>query len=397
MKVTGGLFIISFFSGMAYLPAQSFIEFNTWVSLELSKGQQNSHYFYNQIHQNFADWRLGCSDINALAKINLSKTFKLNVRGRLTREEGDELRLFQLPNLNLQFQPKGKNWFVLLGRFITPTGGFSDLQHPKNRIFIGEPLRHSFYNNVSPKIGFVENLGENKFKIDEAVEWGNPMLYYGAYTNGLQLKWDIQPDKFSWTIALTNGAPNILPEVLDFNNFGVLSRIKYRPSYFWKQQFSFSYGSFLEKGNLPYKTEDKWRQLLLGTDFLLEYGFWAISGEVLYSRYHVLQFFPEQAQFSNFQQNLVTTAYSLNAKYEMPFLSGSYAAVGVEWLTFGKYRQPNNPVNKQWDDNVWRVQLGAGYKIKEYLLFQIGYNILEVENQPSWEQNTFRSVLTLHY
>lgn len=377
--------------------AQFAIEWNAWANLELSEGQRNSHYYYNQIHEDYLKWRVGLSDLNIASTFQFIPSLKLNVRGRLLRDLGAKLDLWQLPLLNLQYLPKGENWSIMLGRFIAPIGGFSDLQHPKDRIFIGEPLRHSFYLNVSPKVGFAEAMGENRFEVGGEAEWGSSILYYAAYTNGIRFNWDIVPNKFAYALALTNAAPNALDNFTNFSNWGIINRFSFQPTYFWKQGLSVSYGSFFESDDNGYEPEVNFRQLIIGTDFNLGYGFWEFTGEVLYARYEVPEFFPDQELFSDFTHNLSATAFELTAKYELPFLSGLYTAIGIEGITFGQYDDQSGMSRGNWDNEVWRLKFGAGYKINSYLLFRLGYNIQQVENHPVWEQNTFRSVLTIHY
>ena len=390
-----GLILILFIASKGN--AQLTVEWNAWANIELAQGQETSHYYYNQIHKDYRGWRAGLSDLNIASNITIKPELKLNIRARLTRELGAKLTSFQLPLFNLQYLPKDKNWSILLGQFITPAGGFSDLQHPTDRIFIGEPLRHSYYTNISPLTGFAEFMGEQPFEVDNEVVWGSSILYYGAYISGLRFNWKIIPDKLSYTIALTNGSPNVSNRPFNLNNWGVINRIKYQPVYFWEQQFTVSYGSFQADNDETSESVSPFSQLLLGTDFELGYGFWAITGEVLHARYQVPQFFPDRELFSESQQNLSVTAYSLNAKYEFPFISGLYAALGVEALTFSEHENQQSYTTSQWDDNVWRITIGSGYKINEFLLFRLGYNIQQVDNHPVWEQNTFRAILTAHY
>ena len=383
------LLLLFSFTGLAQLS----IEGNAWLNAEISKGQKNAHFYYNQIHANHKNWRVGISDLNVASKIRYHSSLLLNVRVRLNRSLGAKLDNFQLPQLNLQYAPSEENWSIMIGRFITPFGAFADLQHPKDRIFIGEPLRHSYYNNISPQVGFTENMGEDKFKIDGNVVWGNSMLYYGAYTNGLRFNWEIIPDKLTYFAALSNAAPNLLSNPFDFTNWGIINRLESQPTYFWEQGFSISYGSFSEVDDDNYDFAPSLNQFLVGTDFVLGYGFWSFNGEVLHARYRVPQYFPDEQSIEDLEQTLSSTSFSLSAKYEFPFVSGLYTALGFDAVTFSKQALYAN----RWDNQVWRLQLGAGYKISDFLLVRMGYNIQEVKNHPGWEQNTFRSILTIYY
>ena len=373
------------------------IEWNAWADAEVSYGQETSHYFYNSIHVTEKDWRLGISDLNVLAKTTLTPSLSVNLRARLQREQGKELSVFKLPLANITFAPPTQNWSVAVGRFITPFGNFAARQHPKDRELINVPLSNAYYTNVSPKVGFVERMGEEPFPLDGVVEWGSPLLYTGGYSNGIRWDWDGIPDKLHVAVALTNGTPNILHDVGDFSNVAVMGKLRYRPVYFWEQQVSMSYGTFQMESEANTTADPQIRQFLIGTDAQVGYKFWEFTGEVIYASYDVPTFIPGLSLFSDENLNLSTTSLLVRAKYEFPFLSGAYAAGTVEHLSFGKLEE-NGPFElSHWDDDVWRFNLGIGYKLNTFLLFRANYLWQEVDNFPLWAQNTFRSTLTIFY
>ncbi len=373
--------------------AQVTLEWNAWLDTELSQGQMSSHFYYNQIHRDKTDWRVGVSDINLMTELKLTPAWSINIRGQLDRNQGLALEQFRMPLANITYSPEKQNWSLALGRFITPFASFAEKQHSKDRVFVNLPLSFSHYVNISSQVGFAEQLGERPYIIDEEADWGTTMLYYGAYSNGLRWDWSIVPDKVDWSLALTSSAVNIFTKPFDFDNWGVVTKLKFQPTYFWQQQVSFSRGTFVQSSSFSERIEIPFAQTLLGTDFVLGYGFWELTGEVIGAFYDVPQYISTEDRFAGYEEAALRSTYlGLNLKYETPFLSGLYLAYGIEQLSFGEL-----DINTKWDNKVVRHNFGAGYKITDFLLLRSNYMLQSVENHPVWEQNTWRTTLTIFY
>lgn len=375
-----------------YCLAQVTLNWNAWLDTELSKGQVNSHFYYNQIHKDKTGWRIGVNDINLMAELQLTSDWSINMRGQLDRDQGLALEQFRMPLANITYAPTHENWSVILGRFITPFASFAEKQHSKDRIFINLPLSFAYYINMSPKVGFAQEMGEQLFQIDEQGQWGTTLQYYGAYSNGLRYDWSIVPDKVDWSVTLTTSSPNIFTEPFDVNNWGLVTKLKLQPTYFWQQRISFSHGTFLQSSSLEDRIDQAFTQMLVGTDFVIGYGFWELTGEAIGAFYDAPQYFPNEDRFSTYDDESLQSIYlSLNLKYEPPFLSGLYLAYGIEQLNFSELSGVG------WDNSVLRHNVGAGYKITDYLLLRSNYMLQSVENHPMWEQNTWRTTLTIYY
>lgn len=374
------------------LMAQMRLEWNAWVDLELSKAQANSHYFYNQIHKNHLDWRLGFSDINLVATTQLDSNWVFQVRGQLKRDAGQDLSTFLMPAAFLQYQPKRQAWRLALGRFITPFGSFTERQHPKDRTFINIPLAYSFYQNIAAQIGYVEDLGETKTEIDKMVLWGSTMVYYGGYMQGLKFDWDIdQADRWIWSLAFGNSSPNILDRPFASKNWGVSTRLQYRPAFFWEQGLSLSTGTFVQRTSLFDQLPSLPKQWLVGTDWRTGIGFWELTGELIAAGYRAPVFHRDSATFGATEVELNSMAFSTQLRYETPFISGLYLAYRFDFIRF------SNIENSQWDSRVEAHNFGLGYKINRFLLLRANYLLQHKTDRPNWEQDTFRSTLTLHF
>lgn len=382
--------------------AQSTFTFNALADLEMSKAGEKSHYYYNEIDQDQIDWRFGMSQFNLLGQLAPDSNWTFNARLLLERDKGQKLDKFSTPQLNIQWLSSNRKMGVTLGLFSNPFGSFNDNQLSTQRNFIGLPLAYSYYANISSKIGYLPDMGDvKKVKIDDEVQWGGSTLYYGGYSAGVMLSWNIQPAKVNWKIALVNGASIKSERFSKPMNWGVISRLKLQPTYYWEQGISVSHGSFMQESEVSAQLDDlgMFTQTLIGTDFKLGSGFFEISGELIGSFYRVPQFNSEARTFEvvTNTEPLKMNSFSayLDVKYEFPMIQGSYIAYRIDHLDFGKLE--SGP-STHWDNQVLRHSVAIGYHLNQYILARMAVSTQQVENKP-WNktQGTFRFVLTAHY
>jgi hypothetical protein len=382
--------------------AQSVFTFNALADLEVSKAGEKSHYYYNEIDQNETDLRFGMSQLNLLVQLSPDSNWSFNGRLLLERDKGQKLDKFSTPQLNIQWLSNNRKMGVTLGLFSNPFGSFNDNQLSTQRNFIGLPLAYSYYANISPKIGYLPDMGDvTKVMIDDEVQWGGSILYYGGYTAGAMMSWNIKPAKVNWKIALVNGASNKLERFSKPTNWGIISRLKLQPTYYWEQGLSVSHGSFIQESEVSTLLEDlgMFTQTLIGTDFKLGSGFFEVSGELIGAFYRVPIFDSEARSFDTGANNdpLTVNSWSvyLDIKYEIPMIQGSYVAYRIDHLGFGKLEDSTSP---QWDNHVLRHSVALGYHVSRNVLARMAVSTQQVNNKP-WNktQGTFRFVLTAHY
>ncbi|TNE49572.1 MAG: hypothetical protein EP344_18065 [Bacteroidetes bacterium] len=382
--------------------AQPAFQWNILADLELSAGGEKSHFYYNEIDQDNRDLRVGVAQLNAIGKLILNPGWTVNARLLLERDKGKKLERFVVPQLNIQWLSKKRNLGITAGSFTNPFGAFNEQQLSIDRTFVGLPLAYSYYVNISDQIGFVENLGDvAEINIDGAKQWGTTNLYYGGYSTGAMCSFNIKPGKINWKIALVSGAPNLQKRFTDPLHFGLISRLKLQPVYFWEQGISFSHGSFLRASEKSGSIEDlrAFRQTLVGTDLKLGVGFLEFSGELIAAFYKTPAFLEADNLFDpetlGEPLKLFNYAAYADVKYEFSFLPGMYLAYRIDRLGFGENTRSNSG---NWDNNVWRHSLAAGYRITPWLLTRVAVSTQMVENKP-WDktQRTFRLVLTAHY
>jgi len=394
-------FIGSFCCSTSLL-AQISVQWNVLADLEVSKGGEKSHFYYNEIDATNKDTRVGLSQLNLISKVILNPQWSINGRLLLERDKGRKLDRLVVPQLNLQWLSKKRKYGLTVGSFTNPFGMYNEKNLSIDRNFIGQPLAYSYYVNISDKIGFVQNMKDlTGLKIGGERQWGSTHLYYGGYSTGLQFSWNIQPAKVNWKIALVTGAANLQDRFTRPLNLGVTSRLKLQANYFWEQGFSFSHGSFLRESDVSsaINTLQKYRQTLVGTDFKLGNGFLEFSGEIIAAFYKTPLFLAEEQQFETSTISnpisLTSIAAYLDTKYELPFLQGSYLSYRIDRMDFDNVE---GATTSAWDNAVWRHTLAAGYRLNQYLLARFAYSTQQVDNK-KWNktQRTLRLMLTVHY
>lgn len=384
------------------LYGQLTVQWNVLADIELSKGGENSHFYYNEIDVANKNTRIGLSQLNLMGKVIINPQWSINGRILLERNRGRKLNRVIVPQLNLQWLSKKRKYGLTVGSFTNPFGLYNEKNLSTDRNFIGLPLAYGYYVNISDKIGFAQNLGElNDLNVDGEKQWGSTHLYYGGYSTGMQFSWNIKPAKVNWKIAVVTGAANLQQRFTTPLNLGVTSRLKLQATYFWEQGFSFSHGSFLNESEVSTEINQfkKYKQTLVGTDFKVGKGFLEISGEVIAAFYKTPLFLVENEQFqtSTIETPLALTSIAayVDTKYELPFLQGSYVSYRIDRMGFGDLE---GYTADAWDNAVWRHTLAAGYRLNQHLLARFAYTTQQVANK-NWDktQRTLRLMLTVHY
>lgn len=382
--------------------AQVVLKYNALADIEVSRAGEKSHYYYNEIDQNNIDFRVDLSQLNLIGHLAVGDNWTFNVRLLLERDRGQKLKKFSAPQLNLQWLADNRKVGITLGQFISPFGSFNEKQLSTERNFVGLPLAYSYYTNISPRIGYMTDMGDvAKVRIDDEVQWGSSGIYYGGYTAGAMLSWNIEPGKVNWKMALVNGASNTIKRFTKPINVGIISKLKIQPTYFWEQGISISHGTFMQESEVsdPLDNLGMFTQSLIGTDFILGTGFFEFSGELIGAFYRVPQFNSETTAFEtgldNDLQKVNSFSTYLDIKYEISKIQGSYVAYRIDYLGFGKLEEPGSPY---WDNNVTRHSIAIGYHITSAFLARVALSTQQVDNKP-WnkKQGTFRFVLTAHY
>jgi hypothetical protein len=377
--------------------AQFSYEFNALMDIELSASNAENNSTYNAK----GDAQLEITEINLINKLKFGPQWAFNARFLLSRNMYDKLKKKSLPQLNVQWISKKRKVGATLGSFVNPFGLFNQSQLSTERTFVNLPLTHTYFTNISDMIGYVPNWGnDTEILINGKAVQASSNLNYGGYSTGLMMSWNIKPGKLNWKVALVNGASGMQEQLSDPLNFGAISRIQYRPTYFWEQGLSVSYGSFMVDSDISYLLPNSldYRQSVIGTDFKFGQGHFEVSGEIMAIQHTVPMFIEESGVFDlNAKAVKVNNlAGYIDMKYEPPFLQGSYFAYRFDRISFGD--DPSGNL-EQWDDNVMRHSLALGYHINKYFLVRIDGSTQNIDTDIGGDgaYKSLRVSLTIHY
>ena len=372
---------------------QIFINAN--ADFSLTKGQEDSHYYYNGLDASNRNWRFGLSNATVLLGLELRESVTMNFQSSLKRDKDASFKQFHLEQLNLKWNPKKSRTSYAIGRVIHPFGSFYQKQLSPDLTFLEVPLIYGYYSNISDRIGFMSSLGENMFSIDGVREWGQSINYRYGYMTGMQIKHTSEDEKWNYEVAI--GGNSFIGQKLFQSpmKWQLVGRIGWLSSWFMQNGLSFRYASFERadpindnlRGNISF---DQWQ---LGLDYKIGVSFVEISGEVIQTWYKVSEFDVDQGFVRNNGEvetiNLNSITAYLDFKFEPSVLSGSYLAFRIETLQFSEHNA------KEWDNAVWRHSFALGYKIMGNALLRTQYSFQNVETK-TWNQGAFRIVLTFY-
>ncbi len=383
--------------------AQLQLELGGSATIEWVNGADDSHFYYNEVHPEKRDGQLSVRELNLLTGVKFSTQFSVHTRILLRQELGNKLDNFQISQAILKWVSKNNTYQISIGRFINPFGRFYQRLLPRDRLFIINPLPYGYYTNISETVGFSSGLHEpNTLNVGNHRDWGLPISYYEGYTNGIKGRWHFWPDTAFVDVAIVHAAPITSSGISNPIYPTLITRVEIHPFFPWRQGFSFSTGSFLQRApiNSSVTNLSSFRQTLLGTDFSLGYAYFELSGELIHAWFQVPEFDQTSESFigpaNNPNRNTLRSLSGYaTLKWEMPFWVGSYLAYRYSGMRFSDTVLLSGE-KRAWDDHVYRHSIGWGYQISRFLLIKMVLTAQNVQNK-NWELNTFHSSLTIHF
>lgn len=396
-------FIIPFCFLSAFSTAQIHVEYAASVDLELSKAGPLSHYFYNEIHEESTDWRLDVSRIQGQVNVIFNRNFSLNSHVLIQRKaalKSGFLRnisdyTVKLGQLHLAYRTNNRAFAFHVGRIQNSFGYWYKHQSYKDRSILNAPLMYSYFINVSPKFGFVHDLGEeNELLINGVSEFGFSNLYNRGYRNGFSAFFGNE-HKLQFTLSAYNGNAGSKKTSTDPYIWNLVAKVSYPINYSWRIGFSALHGSYL-KVKIP--DVSRFRQSFYSLNVIFNKGHFNVESELFLSKYLSPVFNVETSDYQDTDDSLVevgltNVSYYTTVKYEPNWFSGAFFSYRIDTLFFGK--DPTVSIDRTWDDNVVRHSFGFGYKIFEELSIRCSFSTQAVANR-DWtgQQNTFRTVLS---
>ncbi|MEO9886648.1 MAG: hypothetical protein ABJR05_17490 [Balneola sp.] len=358
------------------------IQLNSSVDFEISAGGEDSRFITNQISSKYKQANLAVTQLNVFAFAPITDQLFFESRIQLDTWGNGDLNPPRISLASLIWDNPENDYVIRFGRFISPFGFYPKRQLSTDRVFVNHPLGYSYFTNISDIRGFWPQAGNNTNAEYQVGDVGLPSLYFAGYVTGIGTSWDLVSNKVSLDVAITNGTPITIKDRASLSNLAVTSRLQYNQSIFWSQGVSASFGNFLQADAINETVREnnnfqKYTQLLLGTDTKIEFTYFQIIAEVIYSRwktpafignsFHVDQNKLVEYDLSNFSGNI-------DFKYELPSLTGSFIALRAEHLLFLEADDPGTTNTLQWDQDVSRITGVFGYKLDRNILAKLSFS-----------------------
>ena len=194
-----------------------------------------------------------------------------------------------------------------------------------------------------------------------------PVIWGPSYASGAALFG--RAGKFDYAAEMKNAALSSRPEVWDaaqtqWQHPTFSGRLGYRPDARWNLGLSASTGSYLQPLAAPTLAPghsfDNYRETVIGQDLGFAWHHFQFWSEMYRARFEV-----PRVGFAD------TTAYYLETKLE--FTPQFFGALRWNQQLFATVRDSNgSPV--PWGRDVWRIDLGFGYRFTPHTQFKVQYN-----------------------
>jgi len=385
------------------------MEWNGLVDFMVSSGGPDSRFITNGIKNDYTDPYLSIKQFNLFIYSEIEEDFIFEARLQFDNIGTGSLEPPRVTLASVTWIPESEIVSISLGRFINPFGLYPQRQLSVDNSFITPPLAYGYFLNISDIWGFTPGLGDDMdYDRSSDDNVGMPTVYFCGYATGGYINWQMVEDVLSLDFAVTNMAISSSKNNTTLKNFGFITRLQVNPLPFWQQGLSGSYGSFFEDKPpaASYPNLGQYRQTVFGTDWVVAYSYFELSGEAIYSLWNVPWWSTSSGAFitnrdgSLKEYNLENYTYYADFRFEPPFLTGSYLAVRYEQVGFPKFDDGSGGYSKEgiWDNGVTRYSVVFGYKIRRSILFKVAYFDQVTENlEPEPQDYVLQSTLSVSF
>lgn len=398
------LFALFFTTGTTGLLAQS-AQVSGELDVEFRMGGRESNFITNEIPNEFRYPHAVINQFNVFFFSELAENWSFNGRVQLDIWGTGRLNQPRITLAAVTYEPSMR-FSLSAGRMISPFGLYARRQLLSQNLFAAAPLMYGYFINISERRGFWPIAGNTGIYEDGSSDVGVTTAYFGAYVTGASFNWILVPNRLNMEVAVTNAAlASTLPNT-NLANAAIVGRIGVQPAMWWQQGVSVSYGSFMNVDSVNARAREnnpleRYRQLLLGTDFIFAYLWFELSGEVMYSRWNVPKFVDGQfvrinPGSSRLQEYTLTNLGGyVDLKIEPPFLTGSYLSFRAERIAFEPFNDPITNARTEWDRGVTRLSIAAGYKLSRNVLLRTTYSDQRTDGDRRLDPDdwTFRTLL----
>lgn len=384
------------------------IELSGSLDLEVSKGGNDSRWITNEIAYQYRNLHLAINQLNFFVSAQVTKAFFVDTRIQFDTWGTGTLNDPRVSLAVLAYEPEESSFSLSVGRYISPFGLFPQRILAADNSFNHMPLGYGYFINISDVLGFWPGAGEGGIYGGEG-DPGLTTVYFGGYNTGIMLNWVVVPEVFSIDLAIANAALASQRNYTNLENFAGIVRLGFQPAIFWQQGISISHGSFMQQQQDTiysyYDDFTDFTQTIIGTDIVIGYSYFELSGEIFYSTWSVPFFNGEDFERDYYGKakaySLSNYAAYLDLRYEPPFISGAYFAVRYDILKFLESDDIKNIDGMDynpWDNDVTRYQVAFGYKFAEPVLLKLTYMDQKTENvETDPDDYVYRAILTVSF
>jgi hypothetical protein len=308
-------------------------------------------------------------------------------RGFDPSDHGAQIRLDEYA---LRITPWEDGRFTLqVGKFATVVGNWVPRHLSWENPFINAPL---VYENVTPisdifasasPYGFVHGFVYNP------VIW-NPVIWGPSYASGVSVSGQL--GQFDYAAEMKNASLSSRPESwnateIGFDNPTVSARIGFRPNQMWNFGFSVSDGAYFRPEamrTLPYGSDiGDYHERVLGQDISFAWHHLQLWAEFYEARFEV----PRVGDADTF-------AYYFEAKYK--FTPQFFGAVRWNQQFFADVPDGYGG-NIPWGDDIWRVDIAAGYRFTSHTQLKLQYSFQKETSGPGNDNHLIAAQFTLRF
>jgi hypothetical protein len=383
------------------------LEFSGSLDLEVSKGGNDSRWITNEINFQYRNLHLAINQLNFFASAQVTDAFFVDTRIQFDTWGTGKLNDPRVSLAVLTYEPEESSIRFSIGRYVSPFGLYPQRVLAADNSFNHAPLGYVYFINISDVFGYWPGAGEGDVYGGEG-DPGLTTIYFGGYNTGALFSWVVVPEVFSIDLAIANAALASQVNYTNLENFAGILRLGFQPAIFWQQGISVSHGSFMQQQDTVYSYYDdftSFTQTVVGTDLVLGYSYFELSGEFFYSMWSV-PFFDGTDFMRDYYGKaeaftLANYAAYLDLRNEPPFISGSYIAVRYDMLRFldsDDLKNVDDVDYNPWDNNVSRYSVALGYKFAEPVLLKLSYMDQKTENlDKDPDDYVYRAILTVSF
>ena len=301
---------------------------------------------------------------------------------------GDRLNPVFFSLLYARWQPFGSEALGLqAGRFVLPFGLEAERYLGFDNPFVHLPMLQEWNLRVDPEVGFF--AGTPSYDAFP----GQSVVYPRMYAQGVSVLGAAGPgERFTYALAATIASASSYVEAGYGPVPAVVGRVTARPSIWSRVGLSATYGPYGRRSDandmLSTSQHARYRQAALAADVRLAYGHVEVAAQHTWNRWTTFWLdttgepvagAPASTRGFHLLDDDVDLSlrhFMAEAKVDLPFLVGAYAALRYERMRFGRLQMAGGGRSRDephWMPETDRVEAVFGYRLARDVRFKASY------------------------